>query len=159
MNEIIKLCAKDLIIVPVLLEIYLFWKLDRRNRRQMVILLAVTAILAGIFAYSLGHLYYDPRPQFKDGATPLFPHGNDNGFPSDHTLLASVLALVAYRFNRPLGYVLGLITVIIGWARVAAHVHHGIDIIGSIAITVLAYIIALQVMSRSETTHQHTDTR
>lgn len=139
MDEIIKICAKYLIIVPVLVDAWLLYKLDRDNRRWMIALLIGGGILAALLAGLGGHFYNDPRPQFKDGSVPLFAHGNDNGFPSDHTLLASFLAFIAWPFSRKISYSLLAVALVIGWARVAAHVHHATDIIGSILITGLAF--------------------
>jgi len=150
MDELIKLCAKYLIVIPVLVELYIFWKLDKNGRREMIKVVLGTAILALILAKLGSHAYSDPRPQFSDGATPLFPHGNDNGFPSDHTLLASVLALGAYKFNKRVGYALFAVALVIGWARVAAHVHHVADIIGSIVIAAIAYFIVIKLVDHPQ---------
>ena len=146
MDEVIKICAKYLIIVPVLVELYIFWKLDKNGRREMVKVFLATALLAVILAKLGSHLYNDPRPQFSDGSTPLIPHANDNGFPSDHTLLAATLAFVAYSFNKKLGYSLLGVAVIIGWARVAAHIHHLTDIAGSVVAAAIAYVLVLALI-------------
>jgi membrane-associated phospholipid phosphatase len=101
----------------------------------------------------------------SDGTPPLFAHSGDpNGFPSDHTLLASFLAFGVYRYSKKAGYALMVVAVLIGWARVAAHVHHAVDIIGSIAVTALAYLIVTKLLAnhkvastlklRSESAHK-----
>jgi membrane-associated phospholipid phosphatase len=69
---------------------------------------------------------------------PLFPHPADNGFPSDHTALASGVALLVTVHRRWIGLVLVLISLAIGAARVAAHVHHIEDVVAALVIGVLA---------------------
>jgi undecaprenyl-diphosphatase len=148
MDELIKICAKYLVVVPVLVSIYIFWKLDKKSRKQMILIGIGGAVLSLVLAKLSSHLYTDIRPQFKDGSIPLLAHGNDNGFPSDHTLLASFLALLAITYSKRTGYGLLAVALIIGWARVAAHIHHAVDIAGSLVITAVAYAIAVKLVNR-----------
>jgi len=142
MDELIKLIAKYLIIVPVLINLYIFWKLNKADRKRMALIALAGGLLSLILAKIGGHFYNDVRPQFRDGSTPLFGHSNDNGFPSDHTLLASFLGFLALGYSRKLGAAVLVCAVLIGWARVAAHVHHLNDIVGSFVITAIAYLAA-----------------
>lgn len=86
-----------------------------------------------------GHFYYSTRPFVAGQFAPLIAHAADNGFPSDHTLLLAALAAAASflgarnGFDRRVTIALWLITALVGWARVAAGLHHWIDIIGAIA--------------------------
>jgi membrane-associated phospholipid phosphatase len=148
MDEIIKLCAKYLVLVPVLVNLYIIWRLDRNGRRRMFLIILAGGILSLILAGIGSQLFSDPRPEFKDHVTPLIPHGNENGFPSDHTLLASFLAFVAYTYHKRIGYGLLAVALIIGWARVAAHIHHAIDIVGSFVITAVAYFAVTWFLDR-----------
>jgi undecaprenyl-diphosphatase len=143
MDEIIKIVAKYFVVIPVLVNLYIFWQLKSKDRKHMFIWAVALAILSLVIAKIGSHLYYDTRPQFKDGATPLFAHSNDNGFPSDHTLLASFLAFLALKYSKPAALGLFIVAALIGWARIAAHVHHLIDIVGSFVAAGVAYLIAL----------------
>ena len=74
-------------------------------------------------------IYTDPRPFVVDPSVkPLFAHPADNGFPSDHTALAATVALVVMRYRWWLGAALMAAGIVLGAARVAAHVHHAPDI-------------------------------
>jgi undecaprenyl-diphosphatase len=148
MDELIKLTAKYLILLPVAVNLYIFWRLNKKDRRTMLLILAAGGILSLVLAKLGSHLYDSPRPPFNDGSMPLFPHKDDNGFPSDHTLLASFLALVALAYSRKLGLTLLAAAALIAWARVAAHVHHLTDILGSFIITALAYIVVSNLIAR-----------
>ena len=94
------------------------------------------------------YLFNNPRPFISDEVTPLFSSGLDNGFPSDHTLLAALLSFAALVYSRRLGVALLILAFIIGWARVAGGVHHGIDVLGSFAIAGVAVLAAKSIMDK-----------
>ena len=113
----------------------------RLPRRQKVELL-VAGVAGGIVCYALikigGALYYDTRPFVTQGVAPLFPHAADNGFPSDHTAITMFLGLCVLVVSRPWGLVLVAISLVAGLARVLAHVHSPIDIVGATAMAAVA---------------------
>jgi undecaprenyl-diphosphatase len=115
-----------------------FFFLPKEDKKHFVILAVIALPLAYIMAKVAGHFYFDPRP-FVDGHfTPLISHAADNGFPSDHALLASAIAAVLYPFRKAGSIILWLLAIVIGISRVYVGVHHPIDIIGSILISVVA---------------------
>jgi undecaprenyl-diphosphatase len=88
-------------------------------------------------------IYTDPRPfVVNPSIRPLFAHGADNGFPSDHTAVAVTVALLVMMYRRWLGAALLLASIALGSARVAAHVHHVPDIVVAVLIAALAAVIA-----------------
>lgn len=99
--------------------------------------LAVAFILLKI----ADRLYNDPRPFVVEHIQPLFAHGTDNGFPSDHATFGMTIAAIIFVFNRKLGIVLGILALLVGAARVLAHVHHSIDIIGGAVIGIVSVAI------------------
>jgi membrane-associated phospholipid phosphatase len=103
----------------------------------------IMLVLSYIFAQIGAAAYNDPRPFSLDHIRPLIGHAVDNGFPSDHALLAAaVVALVLladYRFALPF-VILGFL---VDWARVGAGVHHVIDVVGSSLFVALATVIAI----------------
>jgi undecaprenyl-diphosphatase len=148
MNELITFISKYFILIPLFVAAYVFFKLKSNKRQEMLVYIFLLAVLSIILAKIGAHLFDNPRPYISDGTPPLFAHSGDpNGFPSDHTLLASFLAFGVYRYSKKAGYALMVIAVLIGWARVAAHVHHAVDIIGSLVITAIAYLIATQLLA------------
>lgn len=125
----------------MLVIIDMFFGLPAKRRRQMLAILLFMGILSLVLAKIAAHLYDDPRPYISDGAVPLFAHSGDpNGFPSDHALLASFLGFGALIYSKTTGKFLLVVAAVIGWARVAAHVHHAVDIIGSFVVTFIAYL-------------------
>ena len=104
--------------------------------------LAWFAIPAGLLILLLGvignYVFFDPRPFVVGHFTPLIQHAPDNGFPSDHTLLASSFAAVGMFWHKWLGLALWLIAIVVAVARVYVGVHHPIDVIASMVFALIA---------------------
>jgi membrane-associated phospholipid phosphatase len=148
MDSLTIFIARDLILLPVLAMLYIIWRLRGIRRRNFVIMLLASGMLAVIFAKTAAHIYYNPRPFLKDGITPLFRAAHDNGFPSDHTLLAAFLGFAALSYSMRWGIGLLVVALLIGWARVAAGVHHLVDVCGSFVFTGLAYLVVYHLQNR-----------
>jgi len=112
---------------------------------ELVVRLLIGGVLALALATVASRWYYDPRPFVTDHVTPLFAHAPDNGFPSDHALAASLLGFTLAAYSRRVGAVLLVIALAVGAARVAAHVHHPIDIAGSFLISAVAAVVAARL--------------
>jgi undecaprenyl-diphosphatase len=154
MDGLITFVSKYFILIPVVVALYIFFRLKGNKRQEMLIVLFCTGVLSIIFAKIGAHLFNDTRPYISDGTPGLFAHSGDpNGFPSDHTLLSSFLAFVVLTYSKRLGVFLLIVAFLIGWARVAAHVHHAADIIGSFIFTGLAYFIVIKLLDNKKIAH------
>lgn len=125
------------------------WALLRRPRVAMLrwlLAAGITGAIAGALALIGGALYNDPRPFVGSHVKPLIAHAADNGFPSDHALLAAFLVacvlLARAWFAVPPVAVLG---VLVDWARVGAGIHRPIDVLGSTVFVIIGAAIALVV--------------
>jgi len=148
MDAFITFCAQYLIVVPILATGYLLYSLDTKTRKQYLILLVGGGALTMLLATAGAYLFENPRPFIGDGVTPLFSSSLDNGFPSDHTLLAVYLAFAALIYSQSLGILLLAVAVVVGWARVAGGVHHGIDVVGSVFFAGAAVLTVKVIMDR-----------
>ncbi len=137
--------AKYLFILSIIIAGIYFLRQSRDIQKRMVVFSVLTLILVYLFATIAGYLYYDPRPFVQENFTPLIPHTADNGFPSDHVLLVSVIAAVFSYFNKRLVVTsLWVLALLVAVGRVYVGVHHVIDVIASMFISLLsAYIIHL----------------
>ena len=125
------------IVVPLLLP------RPRVEWIRWIVLVGITLVLAYAFARVGAALYSDPRPFVTDHVRPLIPHAPDNGFPSDHALLAATL-VAAVAFVRPLWALpVAVLAVLVDWARVGAGIHHVADVMGSTLFVALAAAVAL----------------
>ena len=108
---------------------------------QVLVRIALLLPLAYGVANVSGPLISDPRPYLVEGVQPLIPTSADNGFPSDHVLLAGALAAclwwVQARAVAP--FALGALAVMVG--RLAVGAHHTFDVLGSSVIVVLVTVV------------------
>lgn len=138
MHSLIIFGAKYLFIAVVLLWIAAWLQASRHHKKQITIATIVAVVLAAIFDKISARLYYDPRPFVTHHLHPLVAHVADNGFPSEHTLFSMTLAISLLFFRPKVGGAAVVIAIIVGIARVAAHVHSPIDIIGGALMGVVA---------------------
>src|SRR5579875_3150727 len=89
------------------------------GKARLGVAAVVGLILTLVFIVVAGKLHSDPRPFVQNPALhPLFPHARDNGFPSDHSAAAGLIA---------------------------AHVHHVQDVVAGLALGALAAAIGIWV--------------
>ena len=146
MNNIIIFGSKYLYLVIVIAALVYVWRQPKGLRWKIVICATIALPLTYIVAKIASAFYYDPRPFVVGNFTPLLPHAADNGFPSDHTLLSSAIAVVIFFFHRKLGLGLLVIAFLVGAARVFAGIHHFVDIIGSMVIASITTYIFFKYM-------------
>jgi len=130
--------AKYLYLFVLLIVVIFFFSQPRKLQKSMAICGIIIAPLAYAISRISSYFYYDPRPFVVMHFTPLIAHAADNGFPSDHVLLTGAVAMIVWFYNKRLSIVLWALALLIGWARVYAGIHHSTDIIGSVAIVLVA---------------------
>ncbi len=141
MDSTIVFVAKYFLFVSLGVTVWFWWRCDRATRIELLVRLVVGGLLALALATVAGHLYYDTRPFVTEHVKPLFAHAADNGFPSDHALLTSFLGFSVLLYSKKVGAVLLAIAVAVGAARVAAHVHAPVDIVGSFVFSAVAALV------------------
>ena len=139
MNNLIIFGAKYLIYMLLLGAAFYFFTLEKKRRKELLIFAAIVLPSAYVLAKISALLYWDPRPFVVGGFVPLIPHAPDNGFPSDHTLLVSAVALVVFAFNKKVGSAFLLLALVVGFSRVLAGVHHAVDVFGSLVFAAIAF--------------------
>lgn len=148
MHELVILVAEYLIVASAVLVLGVWLDLSKTDKKRFIGLAIVGGIVTLVLAKLGSWLYYDPRPFVVGHYTPYFTHGADNGFPSDHTLLSSFFGFLVLSYRRKIGYVLLVMALLIGGARVIAGVHHTIDIIGAFACAGLGALVARFIVSK-----------
>ena len=145
MDEVIIFMARDLFVAVVLIWVLTYFLINRSKRLEFVIALAAAATIALLLDKIAAALYFHPRPFTVSNVNPLIPHSADNGFPSGHTLLVMTLTTLIYFYHRRLAAAALILSLLVGAGRVGAHVHSWIDILGSIAIGIIAGYISVQI--------------
>lgn len=137
MIPLILFSARYLIYVGLFIAAIAVFLLPRAKQKGIALYGIIALPATYVVAKFLALLYYDPRPFVAARVVPLIPHAPDNGFPSDHTLLLAAVASVLYPYSRKTSWTLWIITLAVGFSRVAAGIHHSIDIIGAIIIAIV----------------------
>ncbi len=157
-NQLIIFAAKYLFLLLPVIGFLWFIRLPRRAKIEAILI----GVITGVVALALGRLvalfFFDPRPFVAGHFTPLIPHEPDNGFPSDHTLLSSAIAMTVFLRDRRVGAVLWLLVVLVGLGRIGSGLHSPIDVAGSIVFSVLAGLVA-DVVVRRVYRHETADDR
>ncbi len=138
MNSLIIFGAEYVWILAPLVVLWYFSRLAKEWRKEFFIfsgLVLLAAFLLGLLAKGL---WLNP--------TPLNP--SENGFPSDHTLMAGALAALMMFFNRKLSLWLWIITAVVATSRVLAGEHHAIDVVGSVVISLLSAGLVYAIMHK-----------
>lgn len=136
MHLIIIFLASYLHFIIVGITILFLFFLHGKARFNFVKVLLVSLGAVFIISRSLNKFIISPRPFVHEKFSPLIFHIPDNGFPSEHTLLVITLALSVYYFNKKVGILLLILGVLVGVGRILAGVHHLLDILGSIIISI-----------------------
>ena len=146
MDSIIAWVANYLLWIMVvgLAGFWLFAERDRHGKLRLALAAVAGLAVALALLYLAGKIHSDPRPFVQNpNLKPLIKHAADDGFPSDHSVAAGLLAgLITWR--RP-WYGLGfwVAAALIAAARVAAHVHHVQDVVAGLLIGAIAASIAM----------------
>lgn len=130
--------ADDLLFVLGALWVVLLIVYWKRLSRAFVLKGVAALVLTGVLALLLGHLIPDPRPYLAEHYTPLSRVASDNGFPSDHTLIAAFLSGLLWWVDRRWMVVSLVLTGLIGVGRLAIGAHHTLDVAGSLLIVLIA---------------------
>ncbi len=149
MNIFFIFCAEYLFALPVLILGRYFLMQPRKTWKRMATFALSAALLTYVVGLIGGLLYYDPRPFVVGHFKPLIPHTPDNGFPSDHALLVSAIAMIGTLWSRKLGGVLWIVAVLVAAARVYVGVHHTIDVVGSMVISIVVISAISRVRHRT----------
>lgn len=112
---------------------------DRGGKIRVLGAALIGLVLVWAFISIAAAIHDDPRPFVQNPALhPLIAHAADNGFPSDHSAAAGLIATLVWWRHRWYGAVLAVLAVVVAGARMAAHVHHAQDVVAGLLIGGLA---------------------
>lgn len=141
--------AKYLVFIAVALAAvvlaFLLWPRPRLWLLRWLIAAGVMLVLSFVLAKIGGAVYNDPRPFTTSHVQPLIAHAADNGFPSDHALLAAALVALVGMVDILWALPFVVLAILVDWARVGSGIHHVVDVAGSSVFVAIALLVALLV--------------
>lgn len=140
MKSLIVFAARDLIFVIALLGGLVFFRATAEQKKRLLISAGIALVIGFAMVLIAGAVYYHERPFITYNIMPLVAHGNDNGFPSDHTFFSMLMAFLVAQVSWRWGLGLFGLALAVGIGRIAAYVHWPIDIVGSTIIAALAVL-------------------
>lgn len=146
MNTAIIFCAEYLLYFVVLGLIAAWVMIGREDKKRFIVSTLIACIVAYVIAKIASHLYFDPRPFVTEHIKPLIPHAADNGFPSDHALFTMTLTAATFFFSRKLASVMFVMTVLVGVARILAHVHSPLQIAAGWIFGIIGAVVGYYLM-------------
>lgn len=111
----------------------------------------IITVINLILSFIIGNVYYVDRPFVHNKVNLLIPHAKDASFPSDHATGTMSIALGLGRYNKILGGVMIVLSLIVGFSRVYVGNHYPFDVIGAyIMVFITNYIYNLILKSKAE---------
>jgi undecaprenyl-diphosphatase len=99
---------------------------------------SMNAFLAAIAALGLNliasTIYFEPRPFVHHKVNLLVKHSADASFPSDHASGGSALSFAEIKFDRLIGKIMMVLTLLLLFARVYVGVHYPFDVVAGFVI-------------------------
>lgn len=98
----------------------------------------------------LSHIWYFPRPFVNDPkANLLYPHAADSSFPSDHSVASMSIALGLNRYNKVIGTIFILLSILMGVSRVYVGHHYPQHVVASFAMVIILNVLYSKFLSKS----------
>lgn len=136
----IEILADYLLFPIILIGAVVLLRVPAKNRREVWAKAIIAGLLALVFA-KIASLFYQGQRPFEDlGVDPGAAFLPNAGFPSDHILLAVIIACIVWAItkNKALSILLLVLCILLGCGRILALVHYPIDVIGGAACAILA---------------------
>jgi len=110
------------------------------GRQKEALYAGYATTLAVLINFVIGEFCFHPRPFMDNLGVALVSHKAENSFPSDHSsfVISIALMLCSFKSTRAFGVVSLILALWCGLARVYCGVHYPFDIVGSIAVSIIA---------------------
>ena len=136
LDKIMIFFSKDIFMAVIAIVFILGVVKKNEEYRKASVNAFVITVINLILSFIIGSIYYVDRPFVHNKVNLLMPHSADASFPSDHATGTMSIALGLGKYNRILGVIMTILSIIVGFSRVYVGNHYPLDVIG-------AYIMAL----------------
>lgn len=116
----------------------------------LIVRVVLLVVLSYLLAKVLNTVISDPRPFIVAHQQPIVAISHDNGFPSDHTLLAMALTTGMWWLWRRFAPYFAVGTLLVMLGRLGIGAHHTLDVVGSVVIVlVVALVVGMIPLPRA----------
>ena len=133
--------AEYVIFAMAIVSVLLFLKGSEKDKKAFFLILG--SFIVGFVLLKLLHIFiYEPRPYMTFPIDPLINLGIDESFPSDHSLVSSIMTFSYYFYRARFAFLMGVGSLWIGFSRIFSGVHYPFDILGGFILGLLAVSLA-----------------
>jgi len=133
-------------IVAFCLFLFLIWNF--KKYRSMVFLAFISGGLARGITEFIRFLWARPRPFVENHINLLLDNINSKSFPSGHASFFFGLSMVVYFYNKKLGIIFFIASLIISIARVYCGIHWPADILAGFLVGIFSGILVIKLSRR-----------
>lgn len=119
--------------------------------RKVIVSTFVLTVINLALNFIIGNIYYVDRPFVHNKVNLLFPHVQDASFPSDHAAGTMSIALGLTKYDKLLGRILTVLSIVVGFSRVYVGHHYPMDVMGAyILVFAVNYLYNLKLRDKLE---------
>jgi undecaprenyl-diphosphatase len=153
LDKIIMFFSKDVpyIFMAILALVFILGVIKKNEEyRKISVNTFIITVINLILSFIIGSVYYVNRPFVHNKVNLLLPHTKDASFPSDHATGTMSIALGLGKYNKILGILMTILSIVVGFSRVYVGNHYPSDVIGAyIIVFMTSYLYNLLLKNKT----------
>lgn len=142
MNNLLIIFFASFLIYILFGGLFILWVVDGKIKKEQVIHALFAVLITWTISELIKSFFPTIRPFLLNGQNPLtITTPSDGAFPSSHTAQAFALAVTIFMHDKKYGSLFLICAILIGVARVLAHVHYPIDVFGGAFLGTLIAVV------------------
>ncbi len=123
--------------------------------RKIAFSTIVISVINSMLSLIIRSIFYVDRPFVHNKVNLLLPHDKASSFPSNHATGTMSIALGLGKYDRILGMIMTILSIIVSFSRVYVGHHYPLDVIGAyIIVFATSYIYNLKLRSQVENLYE-----